>query len=93
MANTDDPSKQFATLSLIGKGVSGDSTVILRNESDDSHDINFNLLGDASEVELTIKDSVGNVVKTLKGADLEKGANKISWNGVCRRITHHCRTG
>ncbi len=82
MAKQSDPNKGFETLSLIGKGVSGDSSKISSTDVNAQHEIGFNLIAPANEVELSVRNTSGQEVRKLVAHNLKAGANKVSWNGV-----------
>ncbi len=82
LAKANEPSNQFASLSLIGKMVSGDSTQIIRNDTKEKHDIPFELGADAKTVKISVRNSQGEVVRDIQSDDLKKGKNTINWNGV-----------
>jgi flagellar basal-body rod modification protein FlgD len=82
MAKQADPNKSFDALGLIGKAVGGDSSKIIRSDTKARHDITFNLVGPASEVELSVRNSSGQEVKKLVAKDLKPGANKVNWDGM-----------
>ncbi|MCB0351676.1 MAG: flagellar biosynthesis protein FlgD [Bdellovibrionales bacterium] len=82
MAKQSDPNKGFETLSLIGKGVSGDSSKILRTDNKAQHEIGFNLITSANEVELSVRNNAGQEVRKLVAHNLKPGANKLSWDGM-----------
>lgn len=75
------PKKDMEALNLIGKTVAGDSAQLIRTDEKEIHDIEFNLMGDASEAILSIRDINGDEVKKLKVAGLKKGKNTVPWNG------------
>lgn len=68
-------------LGFIGKVASGDSSKLYHQSSDDNHAFNFNLLKEATNAKIQIKDAGGDVIRTLEVSDLKKGANSIKWNG------------
>ena len=73
---------QFEALNFIGKAVKGDSSKIMRMEEDEQHDLRFNLMGNASNATVTIKNAAGDNVRTLELTNLKKGGNKVAWNGL-----------
>jgi flagellar basal-body rod modification protein FlgD len=73
---------QFDALNLIGKAIHGDSTQVMRQNSEETHDVNFKLLKPAEVVQVTIKDEQGTVVRELETRNLKEGQNVISWNGL-----------
>lgn len=82
MKNSQSPNGNFQALAFIGKKVSGDSSKLTRAAGDTRHSFNFELLNDASNVELTIKDAGGNLVRKLEYNNLKKGQNSVEWNGL-----------
>lgn len=80
--NQDNQANKFDALTLIGKSVSGDSSNIIRQDSSEEHDINFNLVKDASKLSIVIKDSQGQPVREIGVKNLKAGQNKVTWNGV-----------
>jgi flagellar basal-body rod modification protein FlgD len=79
--NGQKPAEQFQALSLIGKSVAGDSSQVVRSKEDKEHDFRFTLTRDAAEVEVKVRDSEGNIVRTYNLRNLKEGENKITWNG------------
>lgn len=77
-----DPMANYQALNFIGKQVSSDTEKIIREKGDNAHDLRFSLPNSAKEVTVTIKDEVGEVVKTVKATNLAKGVNKLTWNGT-----------
>jgi len=82
MKNQQKPQTNYQALALIGKRVSGDSSKIGRVAGDTKHSLTFDLLGDASKVNVTVKDASGNVVRKLVFPELKKGRNSVEWNGL-----------
>jgi flagellar basal-body rod modification protein FlgD len=82
MAKQTDPNKGLDSLSLIGKGVAGDSSKILRNDEKAQHEISFKISAPAQEVELSVRNSAGQEVKRLVARGLKEGANKVTWDGM-----------
>lgn len=81
------PTEQFQALSLIGKAVAGDSAKIIRAKGDKEHEIRFSLPQASQEVELKIKNSAGDAVRTYKINNAKAGDNKITWNGLDEKAT------
>jgi flagellar hook assembly protein FlgD len=75
------PDKNFEALALIGKSVVTDSTKISRMDQKSTHDLKFRLGADAMKATVSIKDSKGNVVRSLVFNNLKKGKNDLTWNG------------
>ncbi len=44
-------------------------------------DLNFELLGNAEDVTVTIKDEDGNVVRSMSLSDMKQGSQSVSWDG------------
>lgn len=82
MKGAQTPSTNFQALAFIGKMVSGDSSKVNRAKGDTEHLLSFQLLGDAANVKVTVKDAAGNVVRKLDFASLKKGDNTVKWNGM-----------
>lgn len=82
MAKQTDPNHSYDSMSLIGKGVAGDSSKIFRSDLTSQHEITFNLAAPAREVEISIKNAAGQELKKIVAKDLKSGANKINWNGM-----------
>lgn len=80
--NSDSQGSKYDALNLIGKAVGGDSSNVIRQDPNEEHDINFNLVKDASKVTVTIKDAQGQVVREIDLKELKAGPNKVTWNGV-----------
>ena len=81
MRDGQKPMEGFQALNLIGKEVNGDSAKIIRGKGDRDHDFTFQLGKDASEVQLKVKNSRGDLVRTVDLKSLKKGENKWVWNG------------
>jgi flagellar basal-body rod modification protein FlgD len=82
MAKANDPKQSYdAPLALIGKGIAGDSSKILRSDKTSKHDITFNLPAPATEVTLSVKNSAGQEVKKIEARNLKEGSNKVQWDG------------
>jgi flagellar basal-body rod modification protein FlgD len=82
MAKAQQPSQNYQSLALIGKTVSGDSAKLTRVAGDTNHDFNFEMIGEAAKVDITVRDMAGNVVKKFDMGSLKKGQNTLSWNGL-----------
>jgi flagellar basal-body rod modification protein FlgD len=76
------PMADYQVLNFIGKSIAADSSKIVRNKGDKSHELRFDLRGDAANAELLVKDADGGVVRKYNLNALKKGSNKISWNGL-----------
>jgi flagellar basal-body rod modification protein FlgD len=44
--------------------------------------LGYTLDGQASQVQVSIKDNNGTIIKTIKGTDLTKGDHSLTWNGL-----------
>ncbi len=75
------PAEQFQALNLIGKQVSGDSSKIVRGETDKSHDFIFKLPQDAKKSEIKVLNSKGDIIREFEFNELKEGENKVMWNG------------
>lgn len=82
LKNAQQPQTNYQALNFIGKKVAGDSSKVVRVAGDKYHDFNFHLPADAKEVVVEVKDGNGDTIRTLKAANLKKGANAIQWNGL-----------
>ncbi len=82
MAKQQDPNKSYDALALIGRGVSGDSSKILRSDKTSKHEITFTLAAPASEMSLSIKNAAGQEVRKLVARNLKAGSNKVAWDGM-----------
>ncbi len=76
-----NPMKDYQALTFIGKEISADSSNIFRNADDQSHELRFNLAGDATEAKIKIKNEAGELVRELSMHDLKKGPNSLRWDG------------
>lgn len=90
MKATQGPQTNYQALNFIGKMVSGDTSRLTRVQGDKEHDFNYELLGDAQQVEVSVKDAEGTTIRKLNIPNQKKGANSIRWNGVADdgSITH-----
>lgn len=75
------PIESFQALNFIGKSVAGDSSKIQRNKGDKFHDFSFQLGQPAKEMNLRIRNSMGEIVRSVNLKDLKQGANEWTWNG------------
>jgi flagellar basal-body rod modification protein FlgD len=82
MKQSQAPAVGYQALNFIGKRVAGDSSRLARVAGDTNHDVNFQLLGDAAKVRVTLKDADGNTVRKLELPGMKKGENSIRWNGL-----------
>jgi flagellar basal-body rod modification protein FlgD len=82
MKNAQTPSVNYQALNFIGKKVAGDSSKLLRVVGDKTHNVSFNIAGDAAEVKVKVRDGEGKVVRTLSAKNLKAGSNSIAWNGL-----------
>jgi flagellar basal-body rod modification protein FlgD len=82
MKNSQTPNANFQALAFIGKKVTGDSSKVTRTAGDTRHSFNFDLLGDAAKVKVTVKDAAGTSIRELELNNLRKGQNSIEWNGL-----------
>lgn len=81
LKNGQKPSEQFQVLQLLGKAVAGDSSKVSRMKGDKSHEFVFNLPMPAKEVDIRVKNSDGEVIKSYKLNSLKQGENRLPWNG------------
>ena len=76
------PDSNFQALSFIGKAVQTDNSKVSRGEADARHDIRFTLPADAQKLTMTVKDSAGNVIRTLENKAVKAGKQDLNWNGM-----------
>lgn len=79
------PTESFQALNFIGKAVSGDSAKYVRLKGDKDYDFSYTLPDNAKEVDIRIRNSNGEVVRTVNLKDIKKGANNFNWNGQDER--------
>jgi flagellar basal-body rod modification protein FlgD len=79
------PTETFQALNFIGKAVSGDSAKYVRVKGDKDYDFSFNLSDSAKEAVIRIRNSSGEVIRSINMKDLKKGANNFNWNGQDER--------
>lgn len=79
------PSETFQALNFIGKSVAGDSAKIVRVKGDTNHDFNFVLPEDAKEININVKNDLGESVRKIRLNDFKKGENSFNWNGKDER--------
>ena len=82
LAKSQKPSQQFEALKMIGKAVQGDSSKIFRSDLTQKHELTFTLPQDVTQVDLAVKDELGNVVREFTAHNLKQGKNTIDWDGV-----------
>lgn len=75
------PMSDYQVLNFMGKSIAADSSKLVRVKGDKSHELRFNLLGDANTVDIVVKDAEGNEVKKIPAHNLKKGVNTVTWNG------------
>lgn len=85
MKKEQSPTVNFEALNFIGKSASGDSSEILRQKDDKTHPLKFILPREADTTEIRIRNSQGEVVRTLKLNSLKAGENTVTWNGQDER--------
>ncbi len=85
MKDGQKPTESFQALNFIGKAVSGDSSKLVRVKGDRSHDFSYTLAGDAKEAKLKVRNSAGEIVRTIDMKELKKGSNSFTWNGLDER--------
>ena len=69
-----------AAASCIGKNVAVDTSNVTVSDGT-AGKITFDLSGAAANSTITIKDSSGNTVNTIKKSNLSSGVNSVSWDG------------
>lgn len=82
MKQEQKPSLQFQALGMIGKVVSGDAAQVIRSEGDKIHELQFDLPVDAPDVKVTVKNELGEPVRTFQLKNLKPGPNGLTWNGL-----------
>ncbi len=80
LAVSSSASTGTAVASLIGKTVQAQGDQIDLGEQGDV-ELNFALPVDATDLELTITDESGRVVRTMSLGQRDSGENSITWNG------------
>jgi flagellar basal-body rod modification protein FlgD len=85
MKKEQSPVVNYETLNFIGKSASGDSSEILRQKDDKTHELKFSLAKDGATANIKIRNSQGETVRTLELKDLKAGSNSITWNGQDER--------
>lgn len=81
MAKGQGENSQFQALNLMGKMVRGDSSKLSRTQGEASHDLTFNLKDAAAEVNISVANAQGEVVKRFSLQNIQKGPGKIQWDG------------
>lgn len=76
------PNTNFQALAFIGKTVSTDTSKISRTDTESQHDIRFSIGADAAQMNMQVKDSAGNVIRTLEFKNMKSGKNELVWNGI-----------
>jgi len=71
----------LATLNIIGKTVDATGNSITHDQGE-SHTLGYNLESDASEVQVNIFDSSGNLVSSVGLTNQLTGNNQITWGGL-----------
>ncbi len=79
------PAETYQALNFIGKAVSGDSAKVTRVKGDTNHEFIFVLPEDAKELNLQVKNELGEVVRKFQINDQRKGENSFTWNGKDER--------
>lgn len=72
---------QFQALNLMGKVVKGDSSKLNRLQNEGTHDLSFSLKDNASEVNVSVANTEGKVVKRFTLSNMTKGMNRVQWDG------------
>lgn len=81
MALAQSANTSAQVVSFIGQDVRVSSTAINLDETGPSHSFGFELKDEASEVEVSVKDEEGRVVRTLKLGGRDPGMHEIAWDG------------
>lgn len=82
LTQTQTPITQYQALNFIGKSVAADTSKVIRGVGDKTHDLRFILPRDVAKARVSIKDSTGQEVRSYDLANLKKGENKVTWNGL-----------
>jgi flagellar basal-body rod modification protein FlgD len=82
LAKAQTPVQNYQALNFIGKTIHASTDKILRNRGDTNHELRFTIPNAAKELDISIMDETGAVVKTIKAVGLKKGENKVVWNGT-----------
>jgi len=82
LRKSQNPIIDYQALSFIGKEASADSSMVLRYKDDASHELRFNLVGDAAETKIKVKNESGEVIREIKANGLKKGSNNVRWDGM-----------
>lgn len=81
MRQGQKPTESFQALNFIGKYVSGDASKVFRAKGDTDHDVSYQLGNDAQDVSIKVRDSRGDIIRTVELKDLKQGENQWVWNG------------
>ncbi len=81
ISQKQDPMAQFQVLNFIGKTVSGNSSNVYHSESDKEHEFGFELDKNATQVDIKVLDSSGEIVRRYELKDIESGRNQVTWDG------------
>jgi flagellar basal-body rod modification protein FlgD len=85
MKESQKPTESFQALNFIGKAVSGDSSKLVRVKNDKTHDFSYTLSADAKDAQFKVRNSAGEIIRTIDLKDLKKGPNNYTWNGLDER--------
>lgn len=81
MKKSQTDKSQFEALNMIGKTVSGDIGKIERLASDKNHNISFSLNEPAKDINVSIRNAKGEVVREINIKNQPKGPVNVSWDG------------
>lgn len=79
------PTETYQALNFIGKSVMGDSAKLVRAKGDKDHEFSFSLPSAAKDAVIKVRNSNGEVVRTVNLKDLKEGDNSYRWNGLDER--------
>lgn len=77
-----EPQANYQVLNFLGKSVSADSSRVIREKGDKTHELRFKMQSDAPEAKITIFDSSGKEIRNYKISNVKSGDNRITWNGL-----------
>lgn len=82
MAMAQSANTSAQVVSFIGKSVRASADQVTLEEGLPQQDFGFSLEGDAARVDVTIKNSEGDVVRTIEMGALDEGEHDVSWDGL-----------
>lgn len=81
MAMAQSANTSAQVVSFIGQDVRVSSSDVVVKDGAVSHGFGFSMEGEASEVEVLVKDNDGRVVRTLTLSGREPGDHSVTWDG------------